>query len=369
VTAVRPEPPHPRSPGEITGGWLTAALRASGAISDATFITAASVEAISDLGGVNGETCRVRLEYEPPALNATDRGPQTLVAKFPADRAGARGVAAFQRWYQREVSFYTTLAATSPIRTPRCHAAAIDPSGEYVLLLEDLHAWRQGDQLAGCTVDDARVAIEAAARLHARWWDAAPPASDVLPDTTIGRDRATRVQGALERVAARATEHHGLPKSMTVELPRLVAGYIQLLDRMATPPVTVVHGDFRLDNLFFAAATTDDAVEVAAIDWRCRGTYDIGYFIGLDLAPALRRTHEHDLLAGYVAGLHAHGVTGYEATDAWEDYRHALLLAFAVFLIGASGEQLNERMARVHEVGLTRLATAIEETGAFAVLD
>ena len=36
-----------------------------------------------------------------------------------------------------------------------------------------------------------------------------------------------------------------------------------------------------------------------------------------------------------------------------------VLLGFAVFLIGAAGEQPNERMARVHEVGLARLAAAI----------
>ena len=95
----------------------------------------------------------------------------------------------------------------------------------------------------------------------------------------------------------------------------------------------------------------------------------MGYFISLDLDPALRRAHERDLLAGYLAALRARGVTGYGDTEAWDDYRRALLLAVAVFLIGAAGEQPNERMARVHQVGLARLAAAIEDTDAFGVLN
>lgn len=359
--------PSPRAPGEITVEWLAGALRDAGAIEPATAIARVSVQAIGDLGGVNGETYRVRLDYARG--DPRHDGPRSLVAKFPADRPGARGAAAFQRWYQREVSFYTTLAATSPIATPRCYAASIDPSGDYVLLLEDLRPRAQGDQIAGCTIEQARAAIEAAARLHARWWNVPPPVSDSMPETTIGLDRAARVQGALHRVWARTRDLVALPDAVAGGIPRLVEGYVPLLRRMASAPVTVVHGDYRLDNLFFEA----EGDGVAVIDWqfvcRCRGAYDIGYFIGLDLDPEARRVHERDLLATYLGALRRHGIRDYAATEAWDDYRRALLLAFAVFLIGAAGEQPNDRMVRVHQVGLDRLAAAIEETDAFAVLD
>ena len=362
MTSTSSVPSVPRAPGQITVEWLARTLRDTGAIGDAV-IESVTVEAIGDLGGVNGETYRIRIEY------AHGDGPRTLVAKFPSDRPGARGVAAFQRWHEREVSFYTTLAATSPIRIPRCYAASIDPTGDYVLLLEDLRPRAQGDQIAGCTVEQARVAIEAAARLHARWWGAPPPVEDAMPETTIGLDRAGRVQGALDRVWARTRDLVALPPAVASRIPRLVESYVPLLQRMASPPVTVVHGDYRLDNLFFE----EDDAGVVVIDWqfvcRCRGMYDVGYFIGLDLAPEARRAHERDLVTAYVQALQRYGVEDYPAAEAWDDYRRALLLGFAVFLIGAAGEQPNARMARVHEVGLARLAAAIEETDAFAVLD
>ena len=331
----------------------------------------ARIEAIAELGGVNGETYRVHLDYAPGAP-PPGTAPRSLVAKFPVDRPGARGVAAFQRWYEREVAFYTTLAASRAIRTPRCYAASIDPTGEYVLLLEDLSPRAQGDQIAGCTVDEARHALDAIAGLHARWWGAPPAVSEALPETTVGLDRAERIAAALGRAWERTRDVLPLPEGLARRVPALVAAYPALLRAMASAPATVVHGDYRLDNLFFDPhGPRRDAV--TAIDWqfacRGRGMTDVGYFISLDLDPALRRAHERDLLAGYLAALRARGVTGYGDTEAWDDYRRALLLAVAVFLIGAAGEQPNERMARVHQVGLARLAAAIEDTDAFGVLN
>ena len=369
----------PRAPQGITVEWLTGALREAGVLTHAAgaaAIASTTIEAIGDLGGVNGETYRVLIKYVGSAVQA----PRSVVAKFPVDRPGARGVASFQRWYEREVSFYRTLAAgiaeTSAIRTPRCYAASIDPSGNYMLLLEDLRPRAQGDQIAGCTVEEARAAIEAAAALHARWWDAPPPVSDALPDTTIGLDRAERVQGALARVWERTRDLMPMRASVAARIPVLVEGYVPLLRRMVSAPVTVVHGDYRIDNLFFderAPGRAPGHLEVTAIDWqfvcRCRGMYDVGYFLGLDLEPEVRRAHERALIGTYVEALRARGVEGYEAAQAWDDYRRALLLGFAVFLISAAGEQPNTRMVRVHEVGLARLAAAIEDTDAFEVLE
>jgi hypothetical protein len=365
-----PPPASPRAPGQITLPWLAHVLGEAGVLGDAV-IERVTIEAIGDLGGVNGEAYRLRIAYAAGAL-PPPRAPRTLVAKFPADRAGARGVAAFQRWYEREVSFYTSLAADAAILTPRCYAASIDPNGDYVLLLDDLWPHTQGDQVVGCTVEQARAAVEAIAGLHARWWDAPPPVSDAMPETTVGLDRAERVADALARVWERTRDLVLLPQAVAARIPALVQGYVPLLRRMASGPVTVVHGDYRLDNVFFDPhAPRRDAV--TAIDWqficRCRGMYDVGYFIGLDLDPALRRAHERELLAAYLAALRARGVTGYADVEAWDDYRRALLLGFAVFLIGAAGEQPNARMARVHEVGLARLAAAIEDTDAFEVLE
>lgn len=353
----------PRAPEQIRAGWVEQALRRAGVLPNGVTLATVAVDAIGDLGGVNGEAYRLRPTY------VNGDGPATLIAKFPAARAAARGVAGFQRWYQREVRFYTDLAGDTPLRTPHCYAAEIDPDDDYVLLLEDLRPRAQGDQLAGCTIEQARNAVSTVARLHARWWEVVtPPIGDWLPQTTIGLTHAQPVQGALARSWDLVRPTATWPDVVAQGMPHMIEAYPALLAQIAAPPATVVHGDYRLDNLFFG-----EAGEVAVIDWqfacRCRGMYDVAYFIGLNLDPAVRRAHEDSLIEQYVATLVAHGVADYHLGDAQADYRRGLLLAFAVFLIGAAGEQPNARMTRVHEVGLARLATAIVESGAMRAID
>ena len=71
---------------------------------------------------------------------------------------------------------------------------------------------------------------------------------------------------------------------------------------MSTGPVSIIHGDFRLDNLFFS--TTG---EITAIDWqftsKARGIYDVAYFLTLSMAEELDQTELASLLSFYNAEL------------------------------------------------------------------
>ena len=75
----------------------------------------------------------------------------------------------------------------------------------------------------------------------------------------------------------------------------------------------------------------------------------------------VRRAEERALIAAYLDELAARGVADYSPEAAWNDYRRALLMGFAVFLIGAAAEQPNARMGVVHQVGLARLAADHDE--------
>lgn len=338
----------PGGPEDLTPAWLSGIVGA---------VASAEVERIVAFGGVNGEAFRVRLQ--------TAAGPSTLIAKFPADDTAARGVASYQRWYEREVRFYRELAARTPFRVPETLYAEIGPDDRYLLLMEDLGGWRQGDQVAGCSVRDAARAVEQVARMHARWWGRVDGFA-WLPRTTVGLERAVPVQGAFARAWQRALRRD-LPPGVRSGLGAAVDAYPRLLEEVSASPSTLCHGDFRLDNLFFA----EDG-EVAAIDWqfacRAHGMYDVAYFVGLDLDPEVRRGAERSLIARYREVLHAGGVEGYGEDQAWRDYRLSLILALAVFVIGAGGEMRDERMRRVHDAGIVRLAKAIEDTGALEAI-
>ena len=87
------------------------------------------------------------------------------------------------RNYEREVRFYKEIAPTVGIRTPRCYHADWDrDSGLFVLLLEDLAPAQQGDQIDGCTLEQAALALDELAKLHApRWADPTARGRGVAP--------------------------------------------------------------------------------------------------------------------------------------------------------------------------------------------
>lgn len=355
--------PLPRTPAEITPDWLGARLREAALLPDRSRIEGLAFAPV-DLVGVNGDVFRLLPSYSGA------RGPASLIVKFPASAPAARGVAAFQRWYEREVRAYRELNRDGQLPMPRCYFAERDHENHFVLLLEDLIRREAGDQLVGCDPERAELVVRTIARVHARWWEAPALERELswLPLTTVGLDHAGPVQGAFARAWDAIGSSLAAPKGFAALAARAVSRYPDLLAEAASPPLTVIHGDYRLDNLFFDVPDPADGAErVTAIDWqftaRCRGAYDVAYFVGLNLSTEERRAAEPALLAGYLETLTASGVTAYDAEALRRDYALGLQLAFATFVIGAAGHQPSERMRAVHSLGLERLAAAMVDTG------
>jgi hypothetical protein len=113
--------------------------------------------------------------------------------------------------------------------------------------------------------------------------------------------------------------------------PELIPG---LMGHLSQPPYTLAHGDYRLDNMFFAER------DIALCDWqlvcRARGPYDLAYFTTQSLNVDDRRAWESELLARYERGLAAGGVTNYDRAQLDDDYRVATLFCL-VYPVVAGG--------------------------------
>jgi len=130
-------------------------------------------------------------------------------------------------------------------------------------------------------------------------------------------------------------------------------------------PVTLTHGDFRLDNLFFA----DDG-SVAVVDWqmsmRAPGQADFVYFCANNLTTEMRRARERDLLARYVGVQPADAVT---ADSVWQGYLEGLVFYATSF--GASLltiDPANERGVALFEALVHRTFTAVDDLEAGVAL-
>lgn len=313
-------------PANATPAWLTGALRAGGVGAGASVVDARR----DRIGtGLVGQSIRFTLTWdrEGPGL------PRTVVGKFPSPDAKSRERGATGGEYEREVRFYQQLAGAAGIRVPRCHYAAYNTvNGDFTLLLDDLAPARQGDQLIGCYVAQARAALAEAAALHAAYW--ADPALDDLPYLNRYHTAPDLLGAFIGEVWPVFREQYraALPPGGAALGDRFVAGLAGWAGT-STGPLCLTHGDFRVDNMMFAG----DAVTV--VDWQtihqAAAAADVAYFLGASLPPAIRRAHEDELLRGYHEALRECGVAGYSWPRFRADYRHATF-AGVVMSIGAA---------------------------------
>jgi hypothetical protein len=296
-----------------------------------------------------GQMCdsvRLRLTYRPTSV-----GPATVIAKLPAADETSRATAVNLRSYEIEVRFYQQLAPELLIRTPHILYSDIDTAtASFVLLMEDLAPARPGDQLAGCSVAEATIAIDELVKLHApRWGDPKLVGYDWLHrDPEANRMFLLGMlpvfwNGFRDRYADRLGDDvHEAGNALFAHLER----YLSVSDDGSW---TVVHGDYRLDNLLFGGAT--GGVPIAVVDWQTcvhgPGLNDVAYFLGAGLMLRDRRAHERDLVRRYHEGLVAAGVGDYDFDRCWNDHRRGTWWGL-IMAVGAS--MLVERTDRGDEM-------------------
>ena len=297
-------------------------------------------------------------------LTTAAGNPQSVIAKFPSPNATNRAIASTYSMYAREVMFYQSIADRVEIRAPHCFHAAIDPATEdFVVLLEDLGHLRLGDQVAGCTLAEARSVLSAVAGLHASTWQAAR-----FPDLISHNNPAQRA-GMITAFgvgwpAVNAKFPELIPASSQIAGEKMPGSVGRLLEVMCQDPICMAHVDVRLDNLFF------DGDDVVFVDWQSVCTsapeQDLAYFITQSVPPAVRA--QEDLVAYYHSELTRRGVD-YDLARCRERYRVCALylLCFAASIAGEL-DPVNERGQALGRVLLGNAMSALDEMDAFALL-
>ena len=310
----------PAHPDAVTPDWLADVLGSE--------VTAVIWEPIGT--GQVGDSVRFTLE-NPQASTA----PSTLAAKFPAEDQMSRATAATFGLYDKEVAFYREIAPQLDVRVPKVHFSGIAEDGvEFILLFEDLGPARGGNQIEGCEVADAEAAIRQAAAIHApSWHNDAILTTDWLTTKpeTIAQIRALYPQ-------AQAVWRERYADMLEPAYMQLCEAVAELVDTVFTaepePPVSLVHGDFRLDNMLFDIK--GGAEPLAILDWQTvtigHPMTDIGYFLGCGIGHELRTKHEDQLLDLYCSEMTGKGVP-LSRSDIQQAYRKGALhgLTTAVF--------------------------------------
>ncbi len=340
----------PRSLAEITPEWLSAVLAVS--------LDAIQVQQIAAGEGFMGQLARVTLSSPDAAC------PKSVIVKLPTTDPGGVFIGQMMRVWEREHCFYRDVAPHLNIRAPMALVNIAEPP---CLILEDLAPAVAGDHVAGATLDQAQRAIDVLARHHAAWFQHPllaslswmpglddPAILTIVPTFEIGWPLFVERFGA--ELPARCLRWC---EQFVQRIPQWIATHYD-------DPVTLTHGDFRLDNLFFC----DDGT-VAVIDWqlcmRAPGQADLVYFCANNLTVDMRRAHEDALIQRYVSGLHAAGVPADAITV--DSVRRGYLegLVFYAVSFGASLltiDPANERGSALFDALVRRTFAAVDDLDA-----
>ena len=290
----------PTTIADITTDWMTHVLGA-----DVDRIT---VETIDTGEGFMGQLARVSIHGDS---RASDLPPRVIV-KMPTADPGGRMIGEMMRVWEREHRFYTEVAPSMHgVRLARCLYSSDDP---YVLILEDLHPLVAGDQVAGPTVQQAHSVIDTAAVLHSSWFDH-PDLAELtwMPDITDPMSASVGSMFDMGWPTFLARYGDSLPERVLrwcETFAPMVEGWIT---NYVDWPLTLTHGDFRLDNMFFAPDGS-----MTLVDWqlsmRAPSTTDLVYFLGTNLPTDMRRELQTDLIERYASAMRAGGVP-----DEWAD--------------------------------------------------
>jgi len=326
-------------PERVTPEWITQALRQRGV--DAV-VERATMESVGT--GQVAEARRFHLTYRGVP---SPQAPASLVGKFPSTDAVAVETGKKMKLYRAEVMFYRELAHRARIRTPFPYVAEISEDDDFVLLFEDLAPATVGDQMRGCTVDEARRALAEASMLHAAFWNdqelakhpwlSIPPGAQGLYTTEL-----------IESSWAYFKKTY--PGALEPEVAHVCEKYVRnhaWWNRPRQPPKVFSHNDFRPDNMMFPP----DGGRIAVVDWQTSsflGTgMDPAYFLGAVFPREVRRAHERELLRGYHDDLLRYGVSGYDFDHLMNDYRHYSFAQLAVAIAATVIVKRTERGDRL----------------------
>lgn len=326
----------PTHPNAVQADWLTERLRAAGLL-DGGVVTAVRWEPIGT--GQVGDSARFHLTYDREGA-----GPATLAGKFPAEDQMSRGTAAAFGLYAKEVGFYRELAPQLAVRVPQALAAEIADDGvDFVLLFEDLGPARGGNQLASCSAADARAGIRQAAAIHGPSWG---------NEALTGIDWLQPREGQAEQIKAlygnaQAIFRERYAGSLEPEFMAICEELNEAKEHWSGReggPKSIVHGDFRLDNMLFAIK--GGAEDIAVLDWQTVAAgnplTDIGYFLGTGIGDELRRAHEDELLDLYCTEMTVRGVP--LSKDAiWDDYVLGAIHGISTAVFSAAYVERTER--------------------------
>ncbi|REG58420.1 phosphotransferase family enzyme [Paraburkholderia sp. BL6669N2] len=326
--------PLPVDVSEVTAKWLTQALQ--------TYCEGVEITSLKLVDVIYGTATKLRVHLEYNARGNEAGLPRSLIVKggfVPEYRHLNVYI------YEYEARFFEEVQPELPVRVPRAFFSATDHSnGQSIVILEDLAERDVTFCRVQSTLSYAQAAanLDAQARLHAQYWAAPALAADgklawlaeqdPLPDGEAGTYHWGQLKADVFAHYTQLPRGAAIPRQFHDRdwMERALLN-LRWFDRLG--PMTFLHGDVHLGNLYFERDGTP-----GFLDWQSyrRGpwAHDFTYFLVSALDIADRPKWERSLLTHYLERLAAYGVAIPPSFDeAWDAYRRHLVYGLYFWLV------------------------------------
>lgn len=310
-------------------GWMESVLIDCGAAADGSRLENVRFDSYIGTGQL-GRSARFLLDWAEP-----DGQPKSVVAKIPGMQPDVTALLYDTGMYDAEIAFYNQVAPYVDVARPRCYNAFGSREDLlFVVLMEDLAEYSAGDQLKGIALDDIHLAVEQVAALHGpRWGDPALEKIDFFAsrDPAGAEFTANCYQEYIPAVLDRLGD--GLSDEAIDTVQRFGDVVHRWVGGRKESVLTVVHGDFRPDNLLLSPSNPQRPLVV--VDWQTMGLgagpTDVAYLLGGALETADRQKIENEILGEYLGYLHErYSLTDYTETQLRRDFALGTLAGLLV---------------------------------------
>jgi len=198
-----------------------------------------------------------------------------------------------------------------------------EANDEYLLMLEDARDWTPGDQVDGLTVNQTKSAVLAISKLHSYWWES----KELEKLTWMPEENRDHEHAFHDNWDDFKEEHKDILNAKYLHIGDKIAQSGSLIkDLTQVGPRTIIHYDFRADNMMF-----NEKDEILVVDWQTAlisfGAFDVVRAVCGSHHGIQERNGHIEFLRLWYQELLDCGVTNYSFDEAWRDYRIGIIIS------------------------------------------
>ena len=311
----------PEFPRGFTPKYLTESLRGR-FLPEGTVVSKVSRSPLGEGTGMMADIAKLELSYEGDSEGL----PRCVIAKYASENPTNRQVAMLYNLYERETRFSDELDPLTEARCPEFYFTGLE-NENFVILMEDMTDYEVGSQSVGATLAQTELAIDELAKLHASFWERVDHLEWVpgIAESYHADNMNNLANSGWDTMVE--TFGDFIPEHIRAQRDRFLAAIPALQAERMSAPITLCHGDFRMENLLYGIQPEHHPV--AVIDWqgplKARGMFDVALFLGQSTKVEVRQSQEKQILERYLDGLVKRGVSALSFDDLWADYQSCML--------------------------------------------